>query len=150
VVVDRYSSFRSCEMTCCRTSSHTSSGYQRNPERANSLRFSSRSPSLRSVCRSSCLYFLRYLRLCLLKSPFLLRQLMLQPMMNTLLVDVGAPLAPPDPANMDAVARRSNSRSSRYGMGAAQPAAPSRHGRVVSHHSVEARSGQGMCATGVN
>src|SRR5205823_2869536 len=50
--------------------------------------------------------------LCLLKSPFVLRQLMLRPTMDTLPGDdVGDPLAPPDPANMRASARRASARS---------------------------------------
>ena len=43
---------------------------------------------------------------CLLKSPLLVRQLMLRPTMDTLLGDeVGAPVLPSDPANMGAFAR---------------------------------------------
>jgi hypothetical protein len=49
----------------------------------------------------------RILALSLLKSPFLLRPLMLRPTMDTLLGDyVGAPVPPPEPANMGAFARR--------------------------------------------
>jgi len=51
-------------------------------------------------------------QLCLLKSPFLLRQLMLRPTMDTLLGDdVRAPVLPPDYANMGACARRAPARS---------------------------------------
>jgi hypothetical protein len=53
----------------------------------------------------------RHFRLCLPKSPFLLRQLMLQPTMDTLLGDdVGACLARPDPPLMGAFARRAPAR----------------------------------------
>src|SRR5947208_8860289 len=48
---------------------------------------------------------------CLLKSPFLLRRLMLRPTMDTLLGDdVGAPVLPPGRANMGAFARRAPAR----------------------------------------
>jgi hypothetical protein len=51
--------------------------------------------------------------LCLPKSPFLLRQLMLRSTMDTLLVDVGAPVRPPDPANMGAFSRGAPARNPR-------------------------------------
>ena len=48
---------------------------------------------------------------CLLKSPFLLRQLMLRPTMDTLLSDdIRAPLASPDPTRIGTFARRAPSR----------------------------------------
>jgi hypothetical protein len=57
--------------------------------------------------------------LCLPRSPFLLRQLMLQPAMDTLLGDdVGDCLAPPDPSHMGAFARCTSTR----GAGLAAPA----------------------------
>src|SRR6266852_1649978 len=50
--------------------------------------------------------------LCLLKNLFLLRPLMLRLTMDTLLGDhVGAPVPPPDPANMGTVARRAPTRN---------------------------------------
>jgi hypothetical protein len=55
--------------------------------------------------------WLSFIGLWLLKSPFLLRQLMLQPTMDTLLGDdVGAFRAPPDPPHMGAFARRAPAR----------------------------------------
>jgi putative transposase len=50
---------------------------------------------------------------CLPKTPFLLRQLMLRPTIDTLLGDVGATFRPPDAANMRAFARRAPARSLR-------------------------------------
>src|SRR5260370_37943703 len=59
-------------------------------------------------------------RLWLLKSPLLLRQLMLQTATDTLLGDdVGACFAPPDPPHMGAFARRAPAR----GAGLATPTA---------------------------
>src|SRR5712692_9409651 len=75
--------------------------------------------------------------LCLLKSPFLLRQLMLRAAMDTLLGhDFGAALAPPDPANVGAFARRAPARSAGVTAPAAgaatQPASTAREDRPVA------------------
>jgi hypothetical protein len=75
--------------------------------------------------------------LCLLKSPFLLRQLMLLAAVATILGhDVGAALAPSDAANVGANARRAPARSAGLRAPAAgvaaHPASPTREDRPVA------------------
>jgi hypothetical protein len=66
----------------------------------------------RELCRLIYPLNARRDTLCLLKGLFLLRPLMLRPAMDTLLGDdLGAPVSPPDPANMGAFARRAPARS---------------------------------------
>jgi len=70
--------------------------------------------------------------LWLLKSPFLLPQLMLRPTMDTLLRDdIGVCLAPPDRPNMGAVARRAPAR--RAGL-AAPATGTAAHQADIAHH----------------
>src|SRR6266446_3679577 len=77
----------------------------------------------------------RIRRLCLPKSPFLLRQLMLQPTMDTLLGDyVGACLAPPDSPHMGAFAHRAPARG-------AGLAAPTARAAALPASAVAARAG---------
>jgi hypothetical protein len=86
------------------------------------------------------------MRLCLLKNPLLVRQLMLRPTMETLLGDdVDAALAPPDPPKIGAFARRASARSTGVtaptASAAAQPTAavaarehrPVALGRALAH-----------------
>jgi hypothetical protein len=78
----------------------------------------SRAQSMLQTCRRR--HVTLECSLCLLKSLFLLRQLMLQPPMDTLPGDdVGTCLASPDPPHMGAFARRASAR----GTGLAAPAA---------------------------
>ena len=80
-------------------------------------------------------------QLCLLKSPFLLRQLMLPAAMATILGhDVGAALAPPDPANVGAFAPRSSSKCWHYGTSCRCCTAP---GECVSRRPT---GGSGFCS----
>src|ERR1700680_154476 len=73
--------------------------------------------------------------LWLLKSPTLLRQLMLQPTMDTLLGDdVGACLAPPDPPHMGAFARRAPAR-------VAGLAPPTERSAALAGSAIAARQG---------
>jgi hypothetical protein len=74
-------------------------------------------------------------RLCLPKRPFLLRQLMLQPTMDTLLGDdVGACLARPDPPLMGAFARRAPAR-------VAGLAPPTERSAALAASAIAAREG---------
>src|SRR6202023_1203278 len=75
------------------------------------------------------------LQLCLPKSPFLLRQLMLQPTMDTLLGDdVGACLAPADLPLMGAFARRAPAR-------VAGLAPPTERSAALAASAIAARAG---------